>query len=75
MCIAEMNLHGKLGTRERPAHMRRSRGEGREEEEGVGREGLLFVSKTETFDRVSLREPAHANVLVPVRGNDVRFVG
>lgn len=74
MCIAEMNLHEKLGTRERPAHMQRNRGEGREEEDGVG-EGLLFVPKTETFDRVSLREPAHANVLISVCGNDVRFVG
>ena len=36
---------------------------------------LLFVSKTEAFDRVPLREPTHANVLVPVRGDDVRLIG
>ena len=43
-------------------------------EKSVGGEGLLFVPKTKTFDRVPLREPAHAKVLVPIRGNDVRFV-
>lgn len=40
---------------------------------GVG-DTLLFVSKTEAFDRVPLREPTHANVLVPVGGNDVRLI-
>jgi hypothetical protein len=60
MCIAEINLHG-----ERLTNMR-----------GVGKgDTLLFVSKTEAFDRVPLREPTHANVLVSVRGNDVRLIG
>lgn len=72
MCIAEMNLHGRLCTRERSANMQSSRGGGGG---SLGGEGLLFVSKTEAFDLMSLREAAHANVLVPVRGNDVRFVG
>jgi hypothetical protein len=35
---------------------------------------LLFVPKTEAFDRVSLREPAYANVLVAVCGDDVCLV-
>jgi hypothetical protein len=70
MCITEMNLHGKC---KRPAHMRANRGEAGGKVVGGG--GVLFVPKTETFDRVSLREPAHANVLVPVCGDDVRFVG
>ena len=60
MCIAEINLHGH---RERLANMR-----------GV-RKFLLFVSKTEAFDCVPLREPTHADVLVPVGGNDVRLIG
>ena len=32
------------------------------------------MPETEAFDRVTLREPTHANVLVPVGGNDVRLV-
>lgn len=36
---------------------------------------LLFVPETEAFDRVTLREPARADVLVPVRGDDVLLVG
>jgi hypothetical protein len=63
VCIAEINLHEKWAVVKK------------EREKGVGEESLLFVPKTETFDCVTLREPAHANVLVPVRGNDMRFVG
>jgi len=64
MCIAEINLHDKwIGVRN--------------EDENVGATlfRLLFVPETETFDRVTLREPARANVLVPVRGDDVLLVG
>ncbi len=43
--------------------------------QGVGRNTLLFVPKAEAFNRVPLWEPAHANMLVPVRGNDVRLIG
>jgi hypothetical protein len=35
---------------------------------------LLFVPETETFDRVTLWEPACANMLVPIRGDDVLLV-
>jgi hypothetical protein len=35
---------------------------------------LLFVPETEAFDRVTLWEPACANMLVPVRGDDVLLV-
>jgi hypothetical protein len=59
MCIAEINLHGG-----RLTNML-----------GVGKDTLLFVPKTEAFDRVPLREPTHANMLVPIRGNDVRLIG
>ena len=36
---------------------------------------LLFVPKAEALNRVPLQEPTHANMLVPVRGNDVRLIG
>ena len=61
MCIAEINLRGN-GARERLIHSWK-------------RWHLLFVPETEAFNRVSLREPTHANVLVPIRGNDVRLIG
>jgi hypothetical protein len=58
-------VHGR--THERPISMLGGREEGKVKV-------LLFVPETEAFDRVPLREPACANVLVPVCSDDVCLV-
>jgi len=67
MCIAEINLHRKWGG----VSVQHMEGQGG----GCRERALLFVSKTEAFDRVALRVPARANVLVSVRGDDVPLIG
>jgi hypothetical protein len=44
--------------------------------QGMGKgDTLLFVPKAEALNRVPLREPTHANMLIPVRRDDVRLTG